>query len=74
VIERVESAGRVVMVVAYVAVCAGFLVVMFPGARVRLRSTWNNHLYAWRLGRARVAPTAAWAALARSDLPAEPAA
>lgn len=72
-IERVEAAGRVVMVAAYVAVCVGFLVVMFPGARLRLGSTWNMQVYAWRLGRARVTPSSAWVALTRDDLPAEPA-
>jgi hypothetical protein len=73
VIERIEVVGRVVMVGAYVAVCVGFLIVMFPGARLRLGSTWNHQVYAWRLGRRRVVPSSAWIALSRTDLPAEPA-
>lgn len=76
-IERIEMGARVVMVVAYVAVCAGFLLMVFPGARGQLGRAWAHQLHAWRLGswQARRTPPPHWtAALRRTDLPDEPAA
>lgn len=76
-IERIEVAGRVVMVVAYVAVCAGFLLMIFPGARLRVVQLARTQAYRYRVGvhRARSTPLPEMVRhLARTDLPDEPAA
>ncbi|HYR17882.1 MAG TPA: hypothetical protein VEQ15_00225 [Myxococcales bacterium] len=75
--DRIEVAARLVMVGAYVAVCAGFLLVLFPGVRVRLVRAGRAQLYAYRVGVYRATRSSVsreWQAIMRSDLPDEPAA
>jgi hypothetical protein len=69
---RLEHAGTIVYIAVCLVVGVGYMMLVFPDARPWLSVTWRGQVYAWRLGRARVAPTPAWAALARDDLPAEP--
>jgi hypothetical protein len=75
--DRLELAIRVTYVVLYAGVVAGFLIMAFPGIRTGIARAVNTQKYAYRLGvhRGKYARTeAVWSALARDDLPAEPAA
>jgi hypothetical protein len=77
VVDRIDLAVRVVYVTLYLAVVASFLLVAFPGARLRLVQLGRQQVYAYRVGvhRGKYARTeAVWSALTRDDLPAEPAA
>lgn len=69
-----KTTATVITTVAYVAVCAGFLLMIFPGARHQLVRAWSEQRYRWKLGVVRRPPSSAWIALARTDLPDEPAA
>jgi hypothetical protein len=71
----IELTVSVVYVAAYVAVCAGLLVMLFPGARGAVQRSAAQQVYAWRRGLwlARQSPTPRWVALlATDDLPSEP--